>query len=49
MLILTKKKLVAYNAANIPNTVGQLQGRKNISHVNSETKSSLEFKKILSL
>lgn len=49
MLILTKKKLFAYMAANIPNTVVQLQGRKNISHMNSETKSNLELKKKYSL
>ena len=32
-------------AANIPNTVVQLQGRKNISHVSFETKTSLRVQK----
>lgn len=47
MLILTKK--LVYVAANIPRSAVQLQERKNKNNVNSETKSSSEFKTIFSL
>lgn len=47
MLILTKE--LVYVAVNIPNSAVYLQERKNKNHVNSETKSTSEFKKIFSL